>query len=536
MAIDLGGIARGLGAAGVGYLGGEVAGEKEKYRREQIAANETLKRDALAQQKELVGLRRKELDPKKDVRAMAARDAAHIADILDDPSKQDDINHMPGFRQHLTERYHRAQGVVNGTIDPSDYIHLEDEFPHVTGKAPQQEVPAQPPDLGGAPTLGPITGPPRVPQPAPAFHPPLTFPRFGEVPPEVLANEVLQDFPGSPRVLPAPGPTPKTAPAGATSGVVAPKPEFDPRAALRQLAQTDPLEGVERGPTEAAAAFEKRKAGLERAWNNKLTRLTALIQAEPRADLAKIKVGNEPSEHQNRLDVGGASAFANTQRGLTDQASRPVKIEKGKADIGLTKTRTTAIPKELDLRGRSVAVQERNATSNEKRVGISQGQLDLARERLRSDRAYKSKLIKKGQAVLDRMPLTEAYKDRRAQLAAGIGILKGQESIGSLRSFAGADQVPAAAASVQGLLEQMGQGAPTNVSPPAGAAAPTPALKAPANEKLTGPAITKAEISSVGAAKKHYASDPAGYKAWVGAMTPNQQKRVRFAERLLPRR
>lgn len=541
MAFDLGGLARGLGAAGGGYLGGEVKGEAEGYRRQQIAANEALKRDALAQQRELVGLRRKELDPKKDIRALAAHDATQIWGMLNDPKNQDDFAHMPGFRQHLIERAQKAQGVVDGSVSPEDYLHLGHEFGDV------EAFPAPGPKAEGAPLGGQALPPPDVTglQPGQTRFDVESAAQQSALPPAttpVGGGPVRQAAGLSPGPLPfqlgaaLPGAGPEMAPPPAAAPVAkappTPKPTFDPRAALRELASSDPLEGIVQGPTETAAAFGKRQAAAEKSWNNKLTRLTALIQAEPRADLATTKAGNEQRESDSRVVGREAGAFASTQRGLTDQAMRAPKVASEKKKV-------ENIDSEISRRLTQSRVDEGRLTETQRhnRVTENIGWLNakVRQASAQDQRTYRASQRQRIQYALDHAAELEIGKDDRAKLQYAGKILGAPERVGSLSSSAATGESENALALANQVFEGMASrkgrvGTPALVAP---AAKVTTTTSAAVSEKLTGPAITKAEIASVKAAK---AAGPGQYKAWVNGLSPNQQKRVRFAERLLPRR
>lgn len=457
------GLARGVGAAAQGYLGGQVAGEKEAYRREQLAASLAQKKEALAQQRELVGLRRKEADPRKAQVDTARALFTELSTAALKPDFQAYRLRYPDFdRKYAAAQGHLA-GVIRGTedLDPAKITWLTElEHPGAGGgdqglggaagdQAPDGAGLKTPAGLGGVgspvtfhaepnPRLDSFLKPPAPPAglgmaprqplladsqvqiPARRELPP---PTFGSVPAHILANEVLQDHSDFQPFGPEPAPVkPRPAPAAAPSGPPEPQTPME-RFASRyfDLLQQGP-EHVEREPGMTDKDYRAAVKEARAEWTAETDRLGKSLSILPDAEFKRLRNLYAPELNRQKV-VGGVVKIENTRATTKQtQALTPVKVEKGHVDIQKGKAETAAIPRRLDLQGRSVAASERNAATGE--------------GRLAETKAYHQQLTDRAQNALTRANAKFADTADRTILQSGLKVL------GAKKRTAAGSEVP----------------------------------------------------------------------------------------------
>jgi hypothetical protein len=363
MASIFSGLGRGLGKAAIGYEAGNIAAEKENYRRNQIA-------EERAYRKELVGLKKKEEDPYKDLRGAAKGIATTLSGRLTDWTNQGIINSpamVPRVRA-LRNALQHSLDFLAGKIKPEDFDT------NILRQDPTADA-SDPVEAGGL--SGPVAapgGPTASPAPTPTASPfvsnnqvnamldatPRAVASMGSAYPAGVAGQVATRMALGALGVPFPQPP---APAAAGKPVPQPKPKT-PVQELKEFINAGPP-AVERGymtdPQWRAAKAEARQS-----WESQVRARTAGLSLEDRqrllgaqADKAVSGARVAPELDRQRV-VGGVARIEGTraQTGL-NKALTPIKVRVGKAQAKVAELKPKVIEREQARKDRAQGEVER---------------------------------------------------------------------------------------------------------------------------------------------------------------------------------
>ncbi len=416
-----GGLGMGLGAAASGALKGQNLGEAEAYRRQQQGLDREYKNAYLASKK-------KELDPAAKIREQAGRTSQMLTKMLNDPKLQGFYNSAEGkgYAKHLAEQAQRYAHIWLGRVQPNDADAYElTSFWSAEDDEPGSGLGTLPGAGAGASAGGPLGA--GLPAPAVGVEVANRLPFLRE---PGTSQASFEGVPVPRRETPglAPGTLTAGPPAPPVARPVAPPapPPETPIQAYTRLANNPPKRVTRPGQLPKDADKEFNDA--YKRWQDDLKEARAAVTladeaAAKKAD-AKVKETKANYAAKNE-DITYKSNVAGRDLKLSQKkqidVTLPLTAEQKRQAALKAEAERKAIPKKLELQGRSVSAAERQAATGEKRYGLE--------ERKFADNQRRFALLQKkgvttaaGKALNDRAQRLISLLNAKVQTSGGIEV------------------------------------------------------------------------------------------------------------------